>query len=122
KKLALLLVFPQLLITLLFFIWPASSALIQSLFFSDSFGLRKQFAGLANFRDLLADPGYGRALMVTVFIAFFVTLITMALGLLLAMLVQHRVKSQKIYKTLLLWPYAVAPAVAAILWRFLCQP
>ncbi|CDZ79062.1 sn-glycerol-3-phosphate transport system permease protein UgpA [Legionella massiliensis] len=122
KKLALILIFPQLVITLLFFIWPAVSALIQSLFFSDSFGLYNRFAGLTNFIDLLKDPGYGRAVLVTVILAFFVTLITMSLGLLLAVLVQRRHKSQKVYKSLLLWPYAVAPAVAAILWRFLCQP
>jgi sn-glycerol 3-phosphate transport system permease protein len=122
KKLALILVFPQLLITLLFFIWPACSAVVQSLFFSDSFGLYNRFAGLTNFFDLLRDPGYGRALLVTLLIAIFITLITMSLGLLLAVLVQSRHKSQNIYKTLLLWPYAVAPAIAAILWRFLCQP
>lgn len=122
KKLALLLIFPQLLITLLFFIWPACSALIQSVFFSDSFGLHKRFAGLTNFLDLLRDPGYGKALLVTFVIAFSVTVLTMSLGLFLAVLVQSRRKSQKIYKSLLLWPYAVAPAVAAILWRFLCQP
>ena len=122
KKLAFMLVFPQLLLTFLFFIWPASLALIQSFFFSDSFGLHHRFAGLTNFLDLLGDPGYGKALLVTLVIAFFVTLITMSLGLLLAMLVQSLGKGQKIYKSLLLWPYAVAPAVAALLWRFICQP
>ncbi|MBA2656257.1 MAG: sn-glycerol-3-phosphate ABC transporter permease UgpA [Tatlockia sp.] len=122
KKLAFILVFPQLLITLLFFIWPACSALIQSLLFSDAFGLHSRFAGLSNFLDLLRDPDYGKALLVTLFIAFFITLITMSVGLLLAVLVQSRNKSQNLYKSLLLWPYAVAPAIAAILWRFLCQP
>lgn len=77
---------------------------------------------MTNFLDLLRDPDYGKALLITLLIAFSVTLITMSLGLLLAVLLQKRNKSQKIYKSLLLWPYAVAPAVAAILWRFLCQP
>lgn len=122
KKLALILVFPQLLITVLFFIWPACSALFQSLFFSDSFGLYKRFAGMTNFLDLLRDPNYGKALLVTLVIAILITLITMCLGLFLALLVEGRHKSQTIYKTLLIWPYAVAPALAAILWRFLCQP
>ncbi|HHF7344172.1 sn-glycerol-3-phosphate ABC transporter permease UgpA [Legionella feeleii] len=122
KKVALMFILPQLLITLLFFIWPACSALIQSVFFSDAFGLHNRFAGLANFFDLFKDPGYGKAVLVTIVIAFFVTLLTMSSGLLLAVLVQSRKKSQRIYKTLFLWPYAVAPAVAAILWRFLCQP
>ncbi|WP_028388808.1 ABC transporter permease subunit [Legionella fairfieldensis] len=122
KKIALLFIFPQMLVTLLFFIWPTCSAVVQSVFFSDSFGLHNRFAGLTNFLDLLHDPGYGRALWVTLIVAFFVTLITMSLGLLIAVLLQSRWKSQAIYKSLLLWPYAVAPAVAAILWRFLCQP
>lgn len=123
KKLALFLIFPQLLITLLFFIWPACSALVQSVFFSDAFGLSRRFAGLANFYDLLHDPNYGKALMVTLMIAFCVSLLTLSAGLLLAILVNNcGKKSQNIYKLLLLWPYAVAPALAAILWRFLCQP
>lgn len=122
KKLALIFILPQLIVTLLFFIWPACCALIQSVFFSDAFGMHQRFAGLSNFRDLLGDPDYGKAILVTVLIAFFVTLLTMGLGLLLAALVNGRSKSQTIYKSLLLWPYAVAPAVAAILWRFLCQP
>ncbi|KTC97964.1 ABC transporter permease subunit [Legionella erythra] len=122
KKLAFLFIIPQLTVTLLFFIWPALSAILQSLFFSDAFGLHKQFARLVNFSDLLADPGYGKAVLVTLVLAFFITLFTMAFGLLLALLVSGRRRSQALYKTLILWPYAVAPAVAAILWRFLCQP
>lgn len=122
KKLALLFIIPQLTVTLVFFIWPACSAVLQSLFFSDAFGLHKQFARFVNFSDLFHDPGYGKAVMVTFLLAFFITLLTMTLGLLLATLVNGRRKSQAFYKTLLLWPYAVAPAVAAMLWRFLCQP
>lgn len=122
KTLALFFIAPQLFITLVFFIWPACHALMQALFFGDAFGIRKRFAGLTNFTDLLSDPGFMNALSVTFIIAFFVTLTTMGLGLLLAALVRQRIKSQAFYKSLLLWPYAVAPAVAAILWRFLCQP
>ncbi|MDI9819285.1 MULTISPECIES: ABC transporter permease subunit [unclassified Legionella] len=122
RKLALILIFSQLLVTLLFFIWPALTAFVQAFFFSDSFGLHSEFAGLTNFLDLLIDPNYRKAILVTLTIAFFVTLLTMSLGLFLAVLVQSRCRSQQVYKTLLLWPYAVAPAIAAILWRFLCQP
>ncbi|KTD30547.1 MULTISPECIES: ABC transporter permease subunit [Legionella] len=122
KKLALFFISFQLIITVLFFIWPAFSALIESVFFSDSFGLYHRFAALTNFLDLLQDPDYGKALGITLVVAFCVTLTTMSLGLLLATVLQGRGKSQKMYKSLLLWPYAVAPAVAAILWRFLCQP
>ena len=122
KKLALFFLSFQLIITFLFFIWPACSALSQTFFFSDSFGLHNHFAGLTNFLDLLQDPDYGKALLVTLLIAFAVALLTMSLGLLLAVLLNSRDRSKTIYKSLLLWPYAVAPAVAALLWRFLCQP
>lgn len=119
---AWLFIAPQLIITLVFFIWPACNALIQSFFFTDAFGLHRQFAGLANFTDLFFDSSYSRAIGVTFIIAVSVTFCTMSLGLLLAILVNNRRKSQEIYKSLLIWPYAVAPAVAAILWRFLCHP
>lgn len=122
KKLAFFFIAPQLTIIVIFFIWPAFLALKQSLFFQNAFGLHHQFAGLANFIDLFYDPTFYHAFWVTVILAFFVTLVTMTLGLLLAVLVQMRRRSQSFYKTLLFWPYAVAPAVAAILWRFLCQP
>jgi sn-glycerol 3-phosphate transport system permease protein len=122
KKLGLLLITPQLLLTTVFFIWPALAALYQSFFFSDAFGLQKRFAGFKNFSDLLKDPLFHQATITTFIIAFFITLVTMSFGLILANLVKNRTKSKPIYKSLLLWPYAVAPAVAAILWRFLCQP
>lgn len=122
KKLALLLIAPQLLVTLLFFIWPAWGAVVQSLFFSDAFGLHKRFAGLSNFLDLLQSPEYAMAVWVTLIMALAITFLTMCFGLVLALLVNGRSRGQQLYKSLLLWPYAVAPAVAAILWRFLCHP
>lgn len=122
KKTAAFLIVPQLLVTLFFFIWPACGALVQSFYFSDAFGLHKRFAGLGNFIDLLTSPDYGLAVFVTVITAVSITLLTMGFGLLLAVLVNGRGKGQQLYKSLLLWPYAIAPAVAAILWRFLCHP
>lgn len=119
---ALIFIMPQLLITLVFFIWPACQALWQSLFFSDAFGIHHRFAGLVNFLDLFINAEYWQAVWVTFVLVVSITLLTMSLGLLLAVLVKQRGESQGIYKTLLLWPYAVAPAVAAILWRFLCHP
>lgn len=119
---AWLFIIPQLLVTVVFFIWPAWGALSQSFFYTDAFGLHKQFAGLHNFWDLLHDPSYAKAIGVTFVIAISVTLITMISGVTLAALVNGRDKSQGLYKSLLIWPYAVAPAVAAILWRFLCHP
>ena len=120
---ALLFILPQVLVTLLFFIWPACSAVFQSLFYSDAFGLHRQFAGLENFLDLFHDPSYGKALWVTLVLAMSITSLTMILGLSMAVLVNAQgSKTQGVYKTLLIWPYAVAPAVSAILWRFLCLP
>ncbi|APF03365.1 TPA: ABC transporter permease subunit [Legionella pneumophila] len=119
---AWLFIIPQLVVTIIFFIWPACSALLQSFFYTDAFGLHKHFAGFTNFFDLFLDPAYAKALWVTFVIAGSVTFITMSSGLLMATLVNYRGKSQGIYKTLLIWPYAIAPAVAAILWRFLCHP
>lgn len=121
-KVALLFILPQLAVTIVFFIWPALGAIKQSLFFSDAFGLHHYFSGLANYIDLFDSPEYSKAMIVTLVLAMAITLSTMTLGLSIAMLVNGRYKSQKIYKSLLLWPYAVAPAVAGILWRFLCHP
>lgn len=122
-KTALFFIAPQLLVTLLFFIWPAVSAITQSVFYSDPFGLHKRFAGFGNFIDLWHNADYAMAFFVTIVIALSITSLTMVFGLALAVLVNNRGKrSQPIYKSLLLWPYAVAPAVAAILWRFLCHP
>lgn len=122
RKLAYIFLIPQLMITFIFFIWPAIGALVQSLLYSDAFGLNHYFAGFDNYLDLLKSDEYIHAIFVTILIAVSVTFLTMFFGLSMAVLVTNRKKSQKMYKTLLLWPYAVAPAVAAILWRFLFHP
>lgn len=122
RKLAYFFILPQLLITLVFFIWPACGAVVQSLYFSDAFGLHHRFAGLINYSDLFISTEYVQAVWVTCIISVSVTLLTMTLGLAMATLVHNRGYGRNVYKTLLLWPYAVAPAVAAILWRFLCHP
>lgn len=113
---------PQLLITILFFIVPALRAIYQSFIFSDPFGLYEHPALWYNYQDLLADPSYLRAFSVTAILSLAITFCTMTLGLFVAALVAGRTKGQGVYKTLLIWPYAIAPAIAAILWRFLCQP
>lgn len=122
KKTALLFIAPQLLVTLIFFLWPAINALFQAFFYSDAFGIQSRFAGISNFTDLFYSTEYLHAVWVTFVIALSVTLLTMGFGLGLALLVQGRRRGQAVYKSLLLWPYAVAPAVAAVLWRFLCHP
>jgi sn-glycerol 3-phosphate transport system permease protein len=122
NKIALVFILPQLIITFLFFLWPAASAIWQSLFFSDAFGLHHHFSGLTNFTDLFQSPDYGNSVVVTIVLALSVTAITMILGLLMAVLVSTCKNGKSVYKSLLLWPYAVAPAVAAILWKFLFHP
>lgn len=122
KIIACLFILPQLLVTLVFFIWPACGAAWESFFFSDAFGLYKHFAGFENFTHVLKNPDYMKAVLVTLILALWITFLTMTFGLILAMLVHNRRKTGMLYKTLLIWPYAVAPAVAALLWRFLCHP
>ena len=122
KKIALLFILPQLLVTLIFFIWPALNALFQSFFYGDAFGLHSRFAGFANFKDLFFSQEYRYAIGVTCIIAVGVTILTLSMGLFLAVLVKNRQRGRGVYKSLILLPYAIAPAIAAILWRFLCHP
>ena len=114
----------QLAITLVFFIWPTARGLWQSVMRSvDVFTNRQVFVGLENFRDLFADPLYYESVLVTVTFSFFVTALSVGIGLILAAMA-HRVvmRARRVYQSLLLWPYAVAPAVAAALWLLLFNP
>lgn len=122
KLLPYLLLTPQLLITLVFFYWPASQALRQSTLREDPFGLASRFVGLANFRRVLADPNYLNALRVTVVFSAATALIAMAAALLLAVMADKVVRGKGFYRTMLIWPYAVAPAIAGMLWLFMFSP
>jgi sn-glycerol 3-phosphate transport system permease protein len=113
---------PQIAITLVFFIWPAYQALIQSVQRQDAFGFSTVFVGLENFRRLLADPNYLNALQVTLVFSVAVTAVSMGLALLLAVMVNRMLRSRSTYTTLMVWPYAVAPAIAGILWWFIFSP
>jgi sn-glycerol 3-phosphate transport system permease protein len=113
---------PQIAITLIFFIWPAYQALIQSVQRQDAFGFRTTFVGLDNFSRLLADPLYLSSLRVTLVFSLSVTLLSMGLALLLAVMVNRMIRSRSPYTTLMVWPYAVAPAIAGILWWFIFNP
>ncbi len=110
---------PQVAVTLVFFIWPATQALYQSVLAQDAFGLSTSFAGLANFRDVLSDPGYRDAFGRTFLFAISVTVIAGGSGLAMAALVDRVFKGVAGYKLLMTWPYAVAPAVAGVLWLFM---
>ncbi len=120
--LPLLLLLPQLVITLIFFVWPASQALYQSVLRQDPFGLRTTFVGLENFARLLADPLYLNSFQVTLVFSAAVTLSGLSIALLLAVMVDKVLKGATPYKTLLIWPYAVAPAIAGVMWWFLFNP
>jgi sn-glycerol 3-phosphate transport system permease protein len=116
------LVAPQLAVTLVFFIWPATQALWQSLLVQDVFGINVQFVGLLNFRELFADRLYLESFQVTAVFSLLVTLSALAASLVLAGCCDYVVRGARGYQTLLIWPYAVAPAVAAVLWTFIFNP
>lgn len=117
--LPLLLLTPQVLVTALFFFWPAWQAVYQSLFIQDPFGLKSQFVGLGNFEFLLGDPFYRASFRTTAIFSSFVTVASMGFALWLAVMADRLIKGSGAYRTLLIWPYAVAPAVAGVLWLFM---
>jgi sn-glycerol 3-phosphate transport system permease protein len=122
KLLPYILLAPQISITLVFFIWPALQALKQSLYLEDPFGLSSQFVGFNNFSELFRDPLYLSALWVTFLFSFVVALLALSAALFLAAQADRVVRGATTYKTLLIWPYAVAPAVAGLLWYLLFNP
>ncbi|HET7198576.1 MAG TPA: sn-glycerol-3-phosphate ABC transporter permease UgpA, partial [Burkholderiales bacterium] len=116
------LVAPQIAVTLVFFFWPAAQALYWSTLLQDAFAARAQFVWLDNFRALFNDPLYLSSFVVTALFSALVAVSGLAISLLLAVFADRVLRGAAIYKTLLVWPYAVAPAVAAILWAFLLSP
>ncbi len=113
------LVAPQLVIVAVFFFWPAVQALYQSLLQEDAFGTSTLFVGLENFRRLFADESYLASFQTTAVFSLLVATAGLSLALLLAVMADRVVRGAAIYRTLLIWPYAVAPAVAAVLWLFM---
>jgi sn-glycerol 3-phosphate transport system permease protein len=113
---------PQLTIIGIFFFWPASQALLQSLQQQDAFGLSTEWIGLANFRQLFADPSYVDSFKTTALFSVLVATFGIAISLLLAVFADRVAQGAMVYKTLLIWPYAVAPAVAGVLWVFMFSP
>ena len=114
-----LLVAPQLLISFVFFFYPSGQAIWNSLFLPDPFGLKTEFVGLDNFRFLLSDPYYLASFKTTIIFSAAVSVSSMALGLYLAALADRLIKGAGVYQTLLIWPYAIAPAIAGVLWLFM---
>ena len=117
--LPLLLVLPQIVVTAVFFFYPAGQAIWQSLFIPDPFGLSMQYVGLGNFEFLLSSPYYRASFVTTAIFSILVTVVSMGVALYLAVLADRLIKGSGTYRTLLIWPYAVAPAVAGVLWLFM---
>ncbi|MEY3003252.1 MAG: hypothetical protein RLZZ491_428 [Pseudomonadota bacterium] len=122
KGLPYLLLAPQLAITAVFFLWPAGQAVHQSFLREDAFGLSTTFVGLRNYRALMDNSEYLNALQVTVVFSIATVVLSLGLALILALAVDRMLRSAAAYTTLLIWPYAVAPAVAGILWWFIFNP
>ena len=122
KTLPYLLLAPQLLVTLVFFYWPTSQAVWQSFLLQDAFGLRTDFVWLENYRHLFAQADYYRAMGTTAIFSIAVGALSLSIALMLAVQADKHIKGAGIYKTLLIWPYAVAPAIAGVLWLFMFQP
>ncbi|PLC49027.1 sn-glycerol-3-phosphate ABC transporter permease UgpA [Pollutimonas subterranea] len=122
KTLPYLLLAPQLVITIVFFFLPAGQAVWQSFRLEDPFGLSSQFVGLSNFAELFANDNYLNSFKVTSVFSVLVAVLGLTISLLLAVIANRVVRGAGIYKTLLIWPYAVAAAVAGVLWLFLFSP
>src|SRR5580658_4031934 len=117
-----ILLLPQLAVTVVFFFWPAGQAIVQSVEGGDAFGLSTRFVGWDNFATLFADPDYLGSFAVTALFSLAVALLALAPGLLLAVMADRVVRGAAFYKTVLLLPYAIAPAIAGVLWMFLFNP
>jgi sn-glycerol 3-phosphate transport system permease protein len=122
RLLPVLLLAPQLAVTFVFFLWPAGQAVLQSVQREDAFGVSTHFVGLENFAAILADPFYLGSAELTAVFSLAVAFVSLALGLLFATMVDKVLRGAAIYTTVLLLPYAVAPAIAGVLWLFLFNP
>src|SRR6187399_1737857 len=122
KLLPYLLLVPQLIITFVFFYWPASQAVWQSFLREDAFGLNSEFIGLENYQALLAQPEYYKAMATTVVFSSLVAALSLSIALLFATQADKNLKAAPTFKVMMIWPYAVAPAVAGVLWLFIFHP
>jgi sn-glycerol 3-phosphate transport system permease protein len=113
---------PQIAVTVVFFFWPAVAALWYSFQLQDAFGLQTEFVGLQNFTTLFHDEHYLGSIKITAVFSLLVASAGIVVSLLLATMADRVVRGSLAYKTLLIWPYAVAPAVAGVLWAFMFAP
>ncbi|MCV2401767.1 sn-glycerol-3-phosphate ABC transporter permease UgpA [Marinomonas sp. C2222] len=122
KKLPYLLLLPQLVITFIFFLWPAEQAFEQAFYQEDPFGLSRTFIGLDNFISLFSDPIYYESMLVTLVFSFSVAFLGLSIALWLAVMADRVIHGKLAYQTMLIWPYAVAPVLAGVLWWILFDP
>ena len=122
KLLPYLLLLPQLVIILVFFYWPASQAVWQSFLREDAFGLSSQFVGLENYEAVFSQAEYYKAIGTTLIFSSLVAALSLSIALLFATQADKNLKAASTFKTFLIWPYAVAPAIAGVLWIFMFHP
>ncbi|WP_342362145.1 sn-glycerol-3-phosphate ABC transporter permease UgpA [Terrarubrum flagellatum] len=122
QTLPYLLLAPQLIVTVLFFYWPASQAVWQSFLIQDAFGTSTEFVWFENYQSLFANREYYNAMGTTALFSILVAGFSLSIALLLAVMADRQMRGAMSYRTLLIWPYAVAPAVAGVLWLFMFQP
>lgn len=122
KFLPYVLVFPQIAIVGVFFLWPGFQALILSVFREDAFGTRREFVGLENFVRLFSDQSYLLSLQTTFYFTIYVMVIVISLGLFFAVMADRAIRGSNFYTTAIIWPYAVAPVVSGVMWMFLFNP
>jgi len=113
---------PQVIVIAVFFFWPAGQALVQSLQQQDAFGTSVEWVGLDNFRRLWSDESYLASIKTTAVFSVLVAGLGLSISLALAVFAERVIRGAQIYTTLLIWPYAVAPAVAGVLWLFMFAP
>src|SRR6516225_849644 len=116
------LIAPQLAVVLIFFYWPAAQAVLQSFLLQDAFGLSTTFVWFDNYQELLSQPDYFAAIVRTFVFAFAIAFSSLSLALLLAVMADKPLRGGALYRTLLIWPYAVAPPVVGVLWVFMLNP
>ena len=116
------LIAPQMVIVLVFFFWPAGQAIYQSFLREDAFGTSTEFVGIDNFVELFNDASYLASFKTTLIFSVLVAVLGLVISLMLAVMADRVIKGATGYKTLLIWPYAVAPAVAGVLWLFMFAP
>jgi len=122
KYLPYLLILPQMVVTLTFFYWPAIQGLMQSFLLSDPFGRKSKFVWFYNYAELFTDPLYLKSIFTTFVFSLAVAFVSLSMGLFIASMANRALRAKALIRTMLIWPYAVAPAISGILWLFLLHP